>query len=85
MKNFDCVRAGIAIFMFPLSAQRRRAFGRRPAFPELLSIRRFPVTRATKALASCTRALNEEALDAHDRAGTLVNRGILEMMRRQGR
>jgi tetratricopeptide (TPR) repeat protein len=30
----------------------------------------------------CTRALQEEALDAHDEAATLVNRGILYMNRR---
>jgi tetratricopeptide (TPR) repeat protein len=30
---------------------------------------------------SCTRALSEEGLVGHDRAGTLVNRGILLMLR----
>jgi tetratricopeptide (TPR) repeat protein len=29
------------------------------------------------AIATCTRALQEEALDRRDRAGTLVNRGVM--------
>jgi|SRR5947209_2095387 len=34
-----------------------------------------------QAVDGCTRALREEPLDTRDRAGTLVNRGILFMMR----
>lgn len=33
------------------------------------------------AIDGCTRSLAEEPLSAHDRAGTLVNRGILQMIR----
>lgn len=32
------------------------------------------------AIDSCTRSLDEEALDSRDRAATLVNRGILHMV-----
>jgi len=32
-----------------------------------------------QALDACTRALEEEALSTRDRAGTLINRGILQM------
>jgi tetratricopeptide (TPR) repeat protein len=35
------------------------------------------------AIEGCTRSLDEEALSSPDRAGTLVNRGILEMVRRK--
>lgn len=31
--------------------------------------------------ATCTEALDKEALNTHDRAGTLVNRGVLKMRR----
>lgn len=35
------------------------------------------------ALADCTRALESEALSPHDRAATFVNRGVIEVSRRE--
>jgi tetratricopeptide (TPR) repeat protein len=34
-------------------------------------------------IATCTEALEEEALDRHNRAGTYINRGVMEVMQGQ--
>ena len=74
------VAAGIAMFMFPLSATAAVTSIGGPLSQNCYNAALSGDTR-DQALESCTRALNEEPLVAHDRAGTLVNRGILEMGR----
>lgn len=74
------VAAGIALFTFPLSASAAVMSVGGPLSQNCYNAALSGDTR-DQGLDSCTRALNEEPLAAHDRAGTLVNRGILEMMR----
>ena len=74
------VAAGIAFLMVPLSASAAVLSVGGPLSQNCYRAALSGDSR-DQGIASCTRALQEEALETHDRAGTLVNRGILEMMR----
>ena len=80
MRTLTVAAGAFAIFMFPLSASAAVMSVGGPLSQNCYNAALSGDTR-DQGLASCTRALNEEPLEAHDRAGTFVNRGILEMMR----
>jgi tetratricopeptide (TPR) repeat protein len=75
------IAAGIASSMIPLSA----ASGAVLSVGGPLSQNCYQAALAgdtrEQGIDSCTRALQDEPLALHDRAGTLVNRGILQMDR----
>ncbi|MEP6983381.1 MAG: hypothetical protein ABI853_07025 [Sphingomicrobium sp.] len=75
------VAAGIASIMLPLSAASGAVLS--VGGPLSQNCYEFALSRDTSdiGLDSCTRALKEESLATRDRAGTLVNRGILYMVR----
>ena len=75
------VAAGIASVILPLSAASGAVLS--VGGPLSKNCYEFALSQDTRDIGidSCTRALREEPLDARDRAGTLVNRGILLMMR----
>lgn len=74
------VAAGLAFVMFPLSASAAVLSVGGPLSQNCYRAALSGDTR-DQAVASCSRALTEEPLEPHDRAGTLVNRGILQMIR----
>ena len=74
------VAAAIALLMLPVSASAAVLSVGGPLSQNCYRAALSSDTR-DQSIASCTRALEEEPLATHDRAGTLVNRGILEMMR----
>jgi tetratricopeptide (TPR) repeat protein len=73
------VAAGIASIMLPLSAANAAVLS--VGGPLSQNCYRAALSGDTRnqGIDSCSRALAEEPLGARDRAGTLVNRGILEM------
>ena len=75
------VAAGFASIMLPLSAVSAAVLS--VGGPLSKNCYEFALAGDTRDLGvdSCTRALREEALDERERAGTLVNRGILQMVR----
>jgi tetratricopeptide (TPR) repeat protein len=75
------VAAGIASIMLPLSAASGAVLS--VGGPLSQNCYESALGRDTRDIGvnSCTRALQEEPLATHDRAGTLVNRGILHMVR----
>jgi len=74
------VAAGIAFLMIPLSASAAVMSVGGPLSLNCYNAARYGDAR-DQGIDSCTRSLREEVLATHDRAGTLVNRGILEMIR----
>lgn len=75
------VAAGIASIMLPLTAAGAAVLS--VGGPLSQNCYQAALANDTRDLGldSCTRALREESLTSRDRAGTLVNRGILQMAR----
>lgn len=75
------VAAGIASIMLPLTAADAAVLS--VGGPLSQNCYQAALANDTRDLGldSCTRALREESLTSRDRAGTLVNRGILQMAR----
>ena len=74
------VAAGLAFLMVPLSASAAVLSVGGPLSQNCYQAALSGDTR-DQGIASCSRALTEEPLATRDRAATLVNRGILEMIR----
>lgn len=74
------VAAGLAFVLFPLSASAAVLSVGGPLSQNCYQAALAGDSR-DQAIDSCSRALTEEPLEPHDRAGTLVNRGILHMIR----
>lgn len=73
--------AGAAIFAFPLSAAQSAVITVGGPLSRLCYEAALAHDDRQSAIDGCTRSLNEEPLLRGDRAGTYVNRGILEMNR----
>ena len=73
--------AGIATLVVPLSAATGAIYTVGGPLSESCYQAALSRDDRGSAVEGCTRALNEEALAAPDRAATLVNRGIVNMVR----
>lgn len=75
------VAAGMALIMIPLSSAAAAVLS--VGGPLSQNCYEAALTGDTRdqSIDSCTRALTEEPLATRDRAGTYVNRGILQMVR----
>jgi tetratricopeptide (TPR) repeat protein len=75
------VAAGIALIMVPLTAAGAAVLSVGGPLSHNCYESALAADTSDVGLDSCTRALTEEALLGRDRAGTFVNRGILQMVR----
>ena len=75
------VAAGIAAIMLPLTSATAAVLSVGGPLSQNCYSSALGGDTRDQGLASCTRALVEEPMAPRDRAGTLVNRGILEMLR----
>jgi tetratricopeptide (TPR) repeat protein len=73
--------AGIAILALPLSAASSAVMSVGGRLSHGCYEAALSQDDRDSAIRDCTRALDEEGLEASDRAATYVNRGILRMMR----
>jgi tetratricopeptide (TPR) repeat protein len=77
--------AGIAAIAIPLGAAQAAVFSVGGPLSRLCYQSALGQDGRASAVEGCTRALQEEALNPRDRAATLVNRGILQMIVRHDR
>jgi tetratricopeptide (TPR) repeat protein len=77
------VAAGIASIVLPLSSAGAAVLSVGGPLSQNCYQAALNGDTRNQAIDGCTRALSEEPLARRDRAGTLVNRGILEMQRNQ--
>ncbi len=82
MRTF-VVAAGIASIMLPLSSASAAVLSVGGPLSQNCYDAALVGDTRDQSVDSCTRALKDEPLGARDRAGTLVNRGILQMDRGQ--
>jgi len=75
------VAVGIACIMLPLSSASAAVLSVGGPLSQNCYEAALAGDTRDQGIDSCTRALTEEPLATRDRAGTLVNRGILEMVR----
>src|SRR4051812_5378803 len=75
------VAAGIAFLMVPLSSAGAAVLSVGGPLSQNCYEAALSGDTRDQGVDSCTRSLQEEPLATRDRAGTLVNRGILQMIR----
>lgn len=75
------VAAGIASIMIPLTSASAAVLSVGGPLSQNCYEAALAGDTRDQGVDSCTRALSEEPLATRDRAGTLVNRGILQMIR----
>ena len=75
--------AGVAALIVPLAGADSAVFSVGGPLSRLCYEAALNQDDRASALQGCSRALDEEALTTAERAGTFVNRGIIEMLRNQ--